>query len=296
MRLSRRQYLLCLTVLSFSLFLLGGLFSQRSLVGAAGGGSAVYLPLIINQESPPPTPGPPPTNPHERVNYYRSLAGLPPVTFDATLNDNCFHHARYMAENNHLTHNQDPNLPYASPAGQICAEKGNAWLGTGTAWPSYRPVDSWMDSIGHRLWLLYPTTPTFGYGFYPSPNVSRTGAALDVLSTANFGADISYTGWPVRYPVPNQSGIPATAYPITINWRYFGAVPTISTTSLTVLGGTAVPHTADTDLPVNHKGIRIIPNDPLPNNTVFEVNVTGGYDGQPFNHTWRFATGSAVVP
>jgi hypothetical protein len=115
--------------------------------------STVFIPLVTN--SLPPLS----TNWLERVNGYRLRAGVPPVHEDATLNGNCFEHARYMAENNHLTHNQNSSLPYASPAGQICAQKGNAWLGWGNGWTPADAIDSWMRSVGHRLWLLYPTTP-----------------------------------------------------------------------------------------------------------------------------------------
>ncbi|MFO7536771.1 MAG: CAP domain-containing protein [Chloroflexota bacterium] len=305
----------CGVVLLFGLLLFSSLFSEKPVVVAVGEQSeGIYLPLVVHEYPPLPTatptptmtptpqatvtPEPAPDDPRAYVNYYRGLAGVAPVTFNATLDDNCFQHARYMAENNHLTHDQDPNLPYASPAGQICAEKGNAWLGGTSAvpyWTPLHPIDGWMRSVGHRLWLLYPTTPTFGYGFYTAAN-NRAGGALDILSEANFSADTSYAGWPVRYPAPNQSGIPASAYPITINWRYFGAIPTINTSSLTIVGGSAVAHSATTALPVSHKGIHIQPNDPLPDDTVFEVSVSGSYDGQPFSYTWRFGTGSAVVP
>jgi hypothetical protein len=90
--------------------------------------------------------------------------------------------------------------------------------------------------------------------------------------------------------------LPASAYPITINWRYFGATPTLASTSLTTSGSTPIAHTANTSLPVNHKGVQIIPSAALPNNTVLTVNIQGSYNGSPFNYTWQFATGSAQVP
>ena len=42
-----------------------------------------------------------------QVNAYRALAGVPPVSEDTTLDAQCFEHARYMAENNDLTHEQN---------------------------------------------------------------------------------------------------------------------------------------------------------------------------------------------
>jgi uncharacterized protein YkwD len=201
----------------------------------------LFLPLIAR-------PLPPlPDDWLGRVNGYRVRAGLPPVTADAPLNDNCFQHARYMAENNDLTHDQNPSLPYASPAGQICAQKGNAWMGWGSSWQPRDAIDGWMGSVGHRLWLLYPTTPTFGFGFYS--NNQRSAAALDVLSRAHFGDDAGYPGWPVRYPAPNQQDVPATRYPITLQWPYFEQKPVVTGTSLRVLPGTALEHTTTTDLP-----------------------------------------------
>ena len=228
-----------------------------------------------------------------QVNFYRALAGVPPVTGDGALSDNCLQHARYMAENNLLTHSQDPSKPYASPAGQMCASKGNAWIGQGTAWAVADSMSGWMRSVGHRLWLIYPTTPTFGYGFYTA--ASREAAALDVLTRANFGADTSYAGWPVRYPAASMTGVPAERYPITLMWRYFGDAPQITATSLRTEAGAPIAHSADTSLPAGHKGIQIVPSAALPDNTVFIVEVSGTYAGAPFSYSWRFSTGDTSL-
>ena len=232
------------------------------------------------------------------VYRYRMAAGVPVAAFDTTLNGNCWQHARYMAENNHLTHTQNGALPFSSPAGQTCAENGNVWLGSTFPVPYWTVADSiagWMGSVGHRLWLLYPTTQTFGYGFYTAAN-NRAGAALDVLSMADFSADTGYVGWPVRYPAPGQTGVPAAAYPITVNWRYFGVTPVVSGTALTTAGGVPIAHSVSTSLPAGHKGLQIVPGAALPDNTVFNVSVQGTYGGAAFLHAWQFATGNAVIP
>ena len=232
------------------------------------------------------------------VNHYRDLAGVPPVEEDTSLNNNCFEHARYMAENNILTHSQDPNLPYASPAGQSCAERGNAWLGSEYHADFWEPLDSiegWVESVGHRLWLLYPTTNAFGFGYYESANY-RAGAALDVLSTADFSADESFTGWPVRYPGPDQLDVPDTRYPITLNWRYFGDSPQIGTVDLKMADGTPLQHETTTSLPAGHKGIQITPTEPLPPHSVIVVTVTGTYAGTAFNYSWHFTTAGVIDP
>lgn len=249
----------------------------------------VVLPIVIRSGLSTPVPA---STWLDLVNDYRTKAGLTPVTESATLSANCAEHACYMAENNHLTHVQNPSLPWASPAGAICAGKGNAWLGSSfpqPIWTIKDSVDSWMASPGHRLWLLYPTTPTFGYGFYTAAN-NRAGAALDVLSAANFGQDVAYTGWPIRYPAANQRDIPAKAYPITLSWRYFGITPTVTAVTLQTASGVAIPHTVTTTLPANHKGILITPNQSLPPATTINVQVIGSYNGQAFSFSWQFTT------
>jgi hypothetical protein len=267
---------------------------QERALAVGENGAVLHLPVVLRDAPPVPTPPPQPVDePRARVNYFRALAGVPAVSFYGVLDANCFQHARYTAENNHLTHQQDPALPWASAAGQICAEKGNVWLGSASAtpWPPARPVDGWMGSVGHRLWLLYPTTPTFGYGFYSAAN-NRAGAALDVLSTFNSAADAGYPGWPVRYPASGQQDVPASIYPITLNWLYFGPPPTVSSSTLTTAGGVPVPHEVTTALPVGHKGILILPSASLPASTTFVVSVTGSYEGVVFNYSWSFSTGT----
>ena len=295
------------SILYISLILIFILESQAQITFAQSESTSsafAYLPTVLKPLGvvvtatatplPTPTATPVPTGDDwlAQVNNYRAIAGVPLVTEDATLNDNCWQHARYMAENDDLTHNQNPNLPYASDAGQVCAGNGNAWLGGSFSQPIWTVADSidgWMSSVGHRLWLLYPTTPTFGYGFYTADN-NRAGAALDVLSRATF-ADENFGGWPIKYPAAGQTAVPATDYTITLNWRYFGATPTLTSTNLTTADGTAIPHTADTSLPVGHEGIQIKPSSALPANTTIQVTITGIYDGDPFTESWSFVTG-----
>jgi hypothetical protein len=136
---------------------------------------------------------------------------------------------------------------------------------------------------------LYPTARAFGYGFYASE--TNSAAALDILSRANLEADPEYPGWPVRYPAPNQSDVPATAYPITLNWPYFGPAPRLEATSLVSEDSQAIPHTANTELPAGHKGIQILPEIELAPYTGYTVIITGSYDGEPFTTTWTFSTG-----
>lgn len=248
----------------------------------------IFLPLVVTPAEQAPSESLP-THWLERVNAYRAIAGVPPVSEDATLNANCWQHARYIAENRHLTHNQDTSRPWASPEGQSCAQRGNAWIGYSGTWQPYETIDSWIQSVGHRLWLLYPTTSAFGYGFYS--NNGSSGAAMDVLSRANLEADSAYSGWPVRYPQAEQRNVPPIAMPISLQWPYFEAAPILTASQLRTASGTALSHEATTNLPSRHKGIVLTPNANLPPNTIIEVRVQGSYQGQAFDLTWSFATG-----
>jgi hypothetical protein len=140
------------------------------------------------------------------------------------------------------------------------------------------------------MWLLYPTAQTFGYGFYRSG--TDAAAALDILSRANLEADPEYAGWPVRYPAPHQTGVPAADYPITLTWPYFGPSPVLDSVKLISEAGLELPFTANTELPAGHKGIQILPEVKLAPYTGYTVMVSGSYENQPFSYTWDFSTGN----
>jgi uncharacterized protein YkwD len=252
----------------------------------------VFVPLLTRAGQAA-TPQPNALNPLDTINAFRTAAGLSRVTLVDTLNNNCWLHSRYMAEENEIAHSERTSSRWYTAEGQSCGQNSNVWLGSEFSRPIWQPanaIESWMASVGHRMWLLYPTTPAFGFSFYTAAN-NRAGAALDVLSRVDTSKDTSYAGWPVRYPAPNQTGIPAQAYSITLGWRYFGATPAVSSISLTA-NGAPIPFSYTTSLPVNHKGIEIKPSLPLPANSTINVSVAGSYDGKPFSYQWSFKTAS----
>ncbi len=251
-----------------------------------------FLPIVRRPPAVLPSPPPDKNNVQAYINYFRALAGAPAVSLDGTLNNNCWLHGRYMAENNVLTHQEDPANPWYTPQGQVCAGNGNAWMGGAfyqPYWQPYHAIEGWMGSVGHRLWLLYPTTPVFGFGFYTAAN-NRAAAGLDVLSHFNSTADMSYPNWPVRYPASGQTDVPPTNYAITIFWRYWGPAPTLTGASLRTADGVAVAHTATTSLDAGHKGVKVTPSAALARNTTYVVSISGTYNGAPFGYTWSFRT------
>lgn len=247
-----------------------------------------HLPLVFS------SPITSQTSALDLISQLRANAGVPAISYSPILERNCFEHARYMAENGKLTHSQDPDKLYASSRGQTCARQANIWFGSAQSVPPWQPRDAvqgWMSSVPHRIWLLYPTTKVLGFGFYTSQANKQAAAALDILSEANFGADEAYQGWPVRYPGNAENNIPATQFPITLNWRYFGPAPILKTVRLKTGSGKAIAHEANTDLSSGHKGIQIIPTTDLPAQSKIIVAVSGQYDGSSFSYSWHFRTG-----
>ena len=249
------------------------------------------LPVLISSRLPK-------TSTLAMINQLRANAGVPAVQYSPILEKNCFEHARYMAENAELTHRQNPNHPYASSSGQTCARQANLWLGSAlptVPWKATDPIKGWMSSVSHRIWLIYPTTREMGYSFYTNATTKRAAAAIDILSRADFAADEAYEGWPVRYPGSGETNIPATQFPITLNWRFFGPEPELKSVQLRTANGTNIPHEATSQMSIGHKGIQITPKIAFPKQSTIIVSVSGKYEGQPFSYSWSFYTGSTQI-
>jgi hypothetical protein len=107
-----------------------------------------------------------------RVNDYRWMAGLPGgVTLDPTENAEAQLAALMMAANNQLSHSPPPTWLDYSAAGANAAGHSDLSLGaSGT-----NAIDLYMTDpgdgntfVGHRRWVLYPTTRTMGVGDIPA--------------------------------------------------------------------------------------------------------------------------------
>jgi Calx-beta domain/Cysteine-rich secretory protein family len=106
-----------------------------------------------------------------RVNDYRWMAGLPGgVMLDSTENTEAQLAALMMAANNQLSHSPPPTWLDYSAAGAGAAGHSDLTLGaSGTS-----AIDLYMTDpgagntfVGHRRWVLYPSTRTMGVGDIP---------------------------------------------------------------------------------------------------------------------------------
>ena len=81
----------------------------------------LHLPLLLNEFQPSPSlPGW-----LSSVNYYRSTAGLPPVSEKAEWSAGNHNHAIYMVRNDVIEHDEDPGNPWYTPEGRAAAQNSN---------------------------------------------------------------------------------------------------------------------------------------------------------------------------
>jgi hypothetical protein len=247
----------------------------------------VYLPLVFEPiaalSAVPPASLP--TDWLSRVNHYRALAGVPPLSDDLLLSAACSEYSGALAA-------ESARVPV--PAGmQPCAENSLEWSSAGTGQTPLAALEHWMRSPEQRQWLLYPTTRAFGFGF--NAQNQRGTAVLDVRSAADFASDTAYAGWPVRYPGADQIGVEPGQSPVTLLWRRNGPAPQITATSLATTAGDLIAHDV-MPLPAGHQGIQLVPQADLPAATLFTIEVHGVYQGTLFSERWQFTTGNHIYP
>src|SRR5262249_2347608 len=103
----------------------------------------------------------------DKVNAYRKIAGVGPVTLDPALSKGCQAHAHYLVRNHgHPAvrgldiHKEDPSLPGYSEEGHRAAQA--SVIQAGVSPPV--AVDGWMATFFHRLPILDPDLKRIGWG------------------------------------------------------------------------------------------------------------------------------------
>lgn len=174
-----------------------------------------------------------------RINYFRKMVGLPFIPpLDAALNTQCQQAALMMDAENALSHSPDPSWACYTPAGAEAAEKSNLYLGrVGVA-----AVDGFIEDpgagnevVGHRRWLLYTRSGTFGHGS------TTQGNAIWVIGNFVTQPDSllpEFIAWPPKGFVPNALAFPRWSFGLPGNADFGSANVT-----MTGPGNTAVPVT-----------------------------------------------------
>ena len=149
-----------------------------------------------------------------RLNYYRQLAHLAPVTEDAALSSGDANHARYLVANNAAMirsgkidasiHDEDPAKPLFTPEGKNAGAASD--VDAVFTDPPETPdgawaIENWITGPFHRMWMLNPALHQVGYGQYCSGGICA--AALNIRS--GIGAT-PQTVVPVMFP-PDRATI-----------------------------------------------------------------------------------------
>jgi pSer/pThr/pTyr-binding forkhead associated (FHA) protein len=167
----------------------------------------------------------------QRLNEFRTSAGLAPVNSDPDLSDGDRKHAAYIVKNfeSRITageigaevHTEDVHLPWYTPQGAAAAPNSNvaergASPGYKVADPQQWAIDGWMIVPFHRLSLLNPLLHSVGFGFDCEKNFCV--AVLNVLSGAEspprLGAPLERS---ILYP-PDGATIPAAMRTLESEW------------------------------------------------------------------------------
>ncbi len=146
-----------------------------------------------------------------RVNYYRALVNLPPVTLlSGTETAQAQAAALMFSANNALDHSPPTTWTCYSQTGATGASSSNISLGA----QGVAAVDNFMEDsgagnspVGHRRWILYPPTAAMATGDVPGGNnPPRAANALYVFGpTTTRTATPNGVAWPPAGFVPYQN-------------------------------------------------------------------------------------------
>jgi uncharacterized protein YraI len=182
----------------------------------------------------------------DRVAFYRAMAGVPSSVGLAATNSTSNQQAALMfSRNNQLSHTPPSSWACYTAAGAQAAGSSNIALGT----YGVSAIDAYMKdagsnnaAAGHRRWILYPQTQSFGTGDVPAGNGYPSANSLWVWDSNVSGPRPStrdgYVAWPPPGYVPYQVVFPRWTF------SYPGAGFGGASVSVT-LNGSSVPVTID---------------------------------------------------
>ena len=177
-----------------------------------------------------------------RLNYFRKMAGIPPVTdFNGAYNTQDQAAALMMAANHSLNHTPPSSWTCYTTTGYAGSSSSNLALG------AYGPaaIDLYMDdggvsSLGHRRWILYPQTQEMGTGDISGSNWQEQSNALkawdDHIWDPRPSTLYDFVAWPPPTHIPYQVVYPAWSFAVA-NADFSGASVAVS------LNGASLPVT-----------------------------------------------------
>src|SRR5690606_4492149 len=135
-----------------------------------------------------------------RINYFRAMGGVPPITgLKDEYNNKAQQAALILSVNGALSHDPPPEWLCYTVEGDEGAGNSNIYLGVyGPEAMSGYMYDAGDKNYaaGHRRWILYPQTQWMGTGDIPPPSYAPSNA-LWVFDDENIWGD--RTGTPEQY-------------------------------------------------------------------------------------------------
>ena len=262
----------------------------------------------------------------ERVNYYRSMAGLAPVAVSPRLLKVAQSHTAYLDSSDEMGHYEtnrsNPDYTGHGPfdrmgavgyhyreAGEVVARE-----------PSSHPpaaIDSLITAIYHRFIILLNNVTHAGPGV-----TLKAHKGVDELNvTVDFGAE---TTPPVPspteltlYPIDGQRNVPTdfnptteepsplpdhplTGFPVSLqvdprrvlSVGAFALYEAALGSAAPALDAKLLTHAADPETPTH--AAALIPISPFRPGTAYRVSFSGAVDGVAVSRTWQFTTAPAV--
>jgi hypothetical protein len=266
------------------------------------------------------------------LNGWRGQAGLPALTqMYGPWNDACHAHNVYMGLNS-FGHVEEPGRPGYTAEGAEAGLASDLFDVSGGPAPGPRIFDG---AVYHRVSLLEPRLRISGWDATgPFGCLRHTGSAtLAALDNSPAGRTAGLEAHP--WPADGQTGVPrqfgndespdphadagvggTLGYLLSVNWNGPWSDPRYVTTDVTSAsltpsgGGAPIPvGISDRDAPNGPyiaPGFALVPRAPLAANTTYTATASGTVGGRdagqrqdlslPFNVTWRFTTGTALLP
>lgn len=134
-----------------------------------------------------------------RLNAYRAIACLPPVSENASWSYGAWLHSRYMVKNDVLVHDEDPGWPWYTAEGDDAGNNSNVAAATSSTFPDSQAIDMWTEGPFHAAGLFRGGFLSTGYGAHREADGGyQTGATLDIIR--GLGTPPPEVSYPIRWP------------------------------------------------------------------------------------------------
>jgi uncharacterized protein YkwD len=245
-----------------------------------------------------------------RLNLYRRVAGLGPVTLDEGLSRGCAAHARYLTRNvgrveGLQLHEEKPELPGFTEEGRRVARGTANFQGLGVEPAGV--VEQMLSTVRFRPVVLNPHEDRVGLGadlhspggwywvVYLPPVRSRGPGPTGIVFPAPGQREVPLVlGEPVANLVKGQPADARAGFPVTAAFSLSQKVREVKAT-LREKDGDEVPCWLSTpEKPLPGAGpfrqIAMIPKGPLATARTYTAAVTAEVDGEPWSRRWSFTT------